>query len=71
MRSNQAELLLHYMPLIVRSGGISDWERKFCASMIHKNRTGRFSPSEKQIGVMQRLVDQFKADTAETIDDGR
>lgn len=51
--------LLVYMPILVRATEVSDWERKFCASMIAQSRRGR-PPSEKQIGVMRRLVDKFK-----------
>lgn len=51
--------LLVYMPILVRTSDVTDWERKFCASIIAQSRRGR-PPSEKQIGVMRRLVDKFK-----------
>lgn len=56
----EAERLIHYMPILVRDGNVSDWERTFCASIIHKSRRAGFQPSEKQIGVMKRLVDTFQ-----------
>ena len=52
--------LVHYMPIIVRSAGITDWERTFCASIIHKSRSTRFQPSEKQIDTMRRIVSKFQ-----------
>ena len=58
----EAQVLLHYMPIIVGSKCVTDWERKFCASMIHRNRSGRFSPSEKQLCVMRRVHEKFLAD---------
>lgn len=57
----RTDRLLHWMPIIVRSEGISDWERKFCASVIARSRSGKgpWEPSERQLGVMRRLVDRF------------
>lgn len=52
--------LLHYMPIIVRGSTVTDWERKFCASIIHRSRQKNFSPSAKQREVMQRIVGEFK-----------
>ena len=57
-----AAQLLHYMPIIVRSAGISDWERKFCASMIGRARRTAFEPTEKQVATMQRIVTAFQAE---------
>ena len=57
-----AAQLLHYMPIIVRSASISDWERKFCASMITRARRTAFEPTEKQVAVMQRIVTAFQAE---------
>ena len=56
---DEAAWLMGYMPLVVRAPGLSDWERKFCASVIAAERKGR-KPTEKQIGVMRRLVDRFR-----------
>lgn len=56
---NETARLVAYMPIIVRDGGISDWERNFCASIISQDRKGR-TFSEKQIGIMARIVSQFQ-----------
>lgn len=68
MKSNEAELLLHYMPIAIRSESVTDWERKFCASIIAQDRRGR-APTEKQIRVMHKIVDAFKASTMRLVDD--
>lgn len=60
--SGELEMLLHYMPIIVRGSTVNDWERQFCASIIARSRRARFAPSQKQISVMRRLVDRFKDD---------
>ena len=60
--------LLGYMPIIVRASGISDWEREFCVSICGRIKRGAFIPSEKQIGVMRRVVEKFQASTRETDD---
>lgn len=57
----EADRLMHWMPIIVRASGISDWERKFCASMIARSRARVFTPSHKQIAVMERIVSEFQA----------
>lgn len=70
---NEAGALLHWMPIIVRSSGISEWERKFCASMISRQRRKGFTgPSAKQVAVMRRIVGQFREQTMgdQVIDDG-
>ena len=52
--------LLHYMPIIVRAPDLSDWERTFCASMIRRSKRAAFTPSDKQRGVMRRIVREFQ-----------
>ena len=61
-RLSPAELgrLLHWMPIIIRAEGLTEWERKFCASMVARSRRGRFQPSAKQAAVMARLVREFQ-----------
>lgn len=56
----EAATLLSYMPIIVRDGEITDWERKFCASMIARNRTGAFRPSPGQLVHLRRIVRAFQ-----------
>jgi len=55
----ETDLLIHYMPIIVRAPGLTDWERQFCISACGKIKRGTFKPSEKQIGVMRRLHGKF------------
>lgn len=58
----QAADLLHYLPIIVRTG-ISDWERQFCISIIGRMKRGAFNPSPSQSKVIVRLVEAFKERT--------
>lgn len=68
----EIDRLLGYMPIIVRAAGVSEWERKFCASIIARSRKGAFRPSARQADVMARLVDDFQERTMrdEADDDG-
>jgi hypothetical protein len=63
MAEGETDRLLHYMPIVVRSSCVTDWERDFCASMISKGRRKAFHPTDKQIGVMRRIVEKFQAET--------
>lgn len=56
----EADRLMGYMPILVRDAGVSDWERKFCASMVRRSKRQAFRPSEKQVSVMARLVEEFQ-----------
>lgn len=60
--SGEVQRLIGYMPIVVRSETPTEWERKFCASMIRQNNRGAFDPSEKQISIMQRIVSKFQKD---------
>lgn len=60
--------LLGYMPIIVRAPGISEWSREFCVSIVGRCKRGAFTPTEKQIGVMRRLVSEFQASMREADD---
>lgn len=51
--------LSHYAPIIVRSSVPTDWERRFCASIIAQERKGR-PLSAKQSEVMARIVAKFQ-----------
>lgn len=70
--ADDTALLLHYMPIIVRSGTVTEWERQFAASIIARSRKGAFRPSEKQTAIMRRIVDEFRAEmlVAEDKDEG-
>lgn len=63
MIDGETDRLLHYMPIVVRSACVTDWERTFCASMVGKGKRQAFAPSQKQIGVMRRIVEKFQAET--------
>ena len=60
--SAEADRLLHWMPMVIRAPGLSPEERKFCASMIARNRRGGFRPSQKQCAWMGKLVAAFQAE---------
>lgn len=62
MTASQGEidLLLGYMPLICRSR-CSDFDRKFAISMTGRMKRGPVRPTEKQIKVMRRMADDFRA----------
>lgn len=71
---SEADRLSHYLGLIVRSSGVTDWERKFCATAIAQaRRSGIWRPSPKQVAIATRLVDRFLADqlTGDIIEDHR
>lgn len=57
----------HYAPIIVRSSIPTDWERKFCASIIAAERKGR-ALTPKQEEVLGRIVKKFQDATLR--DDG-
>lgn len=50
----------HYLPILVRDGGVTDWEREFCISLLGQQRRGRVL-SEKQLATLDKIVDAFKA----------
>lgn len=60
MKAAEVENVLHYVPIIMRSAEVSEWERQFCISIAGRMKRGAFSPSDKQLGVLKRLVDRFK-----------
>lgn len=62
-RTPEMDNLLHYMPIIIRSAVLSEFDRKFCASVIGRSKRGHFIPSGKQLSIMRRLVARFQAET--------
>ena len=56
------EILLHYLPHVVRSPDLSDWERSFAVSILARHRRGPFVPSDRQLPILRRLVERFRAD---------
>ena len=48
-----------YLPILVRDGGVTDWERKFCASMIKRKRRG-LPFTEKQEWALRGIVERFQ-----------
>jgi len=61
--AGETDRLLGYMPIVVRADGVSDWERKFCASIISRQRGKSFAVSEKQARIMNRIVSAFQERT--------
>jgi hypothetical protein len=59
----EIDRLLHWMPIILRAFGVSDWERTFCASMVAKSKAGRFTPTQKQAEAMRGIVDAYVRST--------
>ena len=49
-----------YLPILVRDGRVTEWERSFCASLIRQTRAGRV-PSDKQAQTLQGIVARFQA----------
>lgn len=48
-----------YLPILVRDGGVTEWERNFCASLIRQERAGRRF-SEKQAATLRGIVERFQ-----------
>ncbi len=48
-----------YLPILVRDGEVTDWERKFCASLIAQERRGG-RLTEKQAEILTRIVQAFQ-----------
>jgi hypothetical protein len=57
----EVERLIHWMPIIVRSHRLTDWERQFCASIVSRSRAGRFEPTARQVGIMAEIERKFRA----------
>jgi hypothetical protein len=59
--TNEAEALCAYLPALVCDGGVSDWERRFCASLIARRRRfpGR-ALSPRQVAALRRIVRSFQ-----------
>jgi len=49
-----------YLTILVRDGGVTDWERTFCASLIAQQRRGR-RITDKQATTLNRIVSAFQA----------
>ncbi len=59
-RTPEADMLIGWMPICVRAQGLSEFERGFCISILGREKRGGFVPSEKQIGVMRRIVERVR-----------
>lgn len=57
----EIDLLISYMPIIMRAPDLTEWARGFCISIVGRTKRGAFTPTTKQIGVMRRLVSEFQA----------
>lgn len=49
----------HWLPILVR-GDVSDWERKFCISLLGQTRRGR-KLSDKQSARLRSIISDFHA----------
>lgn len=49
----------NYLPILVRDDGVTEWERKFCASLIARERRGR-PITDKQASTLRRIVEGFQ-----------
>jgi hypothetical protein len=65
----EADNLLHLLPTVVRSPDLTDWERKFCVSVIGAQKRRPCQPSEKQMGVLRRIVGAWKDKNLRVVDD--
>ena len=61
LAQDAAEALCAYLPALVCDGGVSDWERRFCASLIARRRRlpGR-QLSPRQVAALRRIVRSFQ-----------
>jgi hypothetical protein len=48
----------NWLPVLVR-GDVTEWERKFCASLIAQTRKGR-NLTDKQHATLKRIRDAFR-----------
>jgi hypothetical protein len=60
-RTPEADQLIGWMPIAVRAPGLSEFERGFCISILGREKRGGLVPSEKQMGVMRRIVERVRA----------
>lgn len=67
-RTPEADQLIGWMPVCVRAPGLSEWERKLCASIIAHSRRRAFVPSEKQVGAMRRIVALVRNDSLKVVE---
>ena len=49
----------NWLPILVR-GDVTDWERKFCASLIAQTRQGR-ALTPKQTAILTWIRDEYRA----------
>lgn len=50
----------HWLPILVR-GDVTEWERKFCASLIAQTRRGR-RLTDRQANTLGRIKQRFCAE---------
>jgi hypothetical protein len=57
--SEEAQLLAHYMPLVIRARSTRAEDRRFALGVVARTRAGLL-PTEKQVWRMRRVVQRFK-----------
>jgi hypothetical protein len=55
-RTPEADMLIGWLRIAVRATGLSEFERGFCISILGREKRGAFTPSEKQLAIMRRIV---------------
>lgn len=58
--SAETDNLLHFVPIVMRSETVNDWERQFLISIAGRMKRGAFQPSQKQLPILRRIVERFK-----------
>lgn len=57
--SEEAALLAHYMPLVVRAASTRPEDRRFALGVVARTRAG-LAPTDAQVWRMRRVVQRFK-----------
>lgn len=57
----EIENLLHLVKFARRSSVVNEWERTFLITVTARMNGGAFWPSHKQLPILARIIDKFKA----------
>lgn len=60
MTEGEVDNLLHFVPHAMRSGCVTQWERKFLISIAGRMRRGSFRPTSKQVRTLAPIIAKFK-----------
>lgn len=71
MADVETAILVDWLRVAVRSSNVTEWERRFCASVIARSRRGGFEPTLGQLSVMRQIAEaQREAAFGEEVVDG-